>query len=169
MRKSVVGHTCMVCGTIGVHFEDACPHKEVVGMPESFRTVIHERTVAAVRATHFFPPEHIEACELLPILRTSKLAPAALCCVSCDMLALEAIWCAKCDAVACATCMGPLTQTYDDAMTARSFWACPRCRCIEIDMFHEVGALRVLAKQWLETSAIAADAIATATLKEKVK
>ena len=107
MRKSVAGHTCMTCGAIGAHFEDDCPQRAAVGMPESLRTTLHDKTVAAVRTTHFFPPEHVRAHELLPILCASKLAPSALCCVSCDELALKAIWCSNCDATVCETCLGP--------------------------------------------------------------
>ncbi len=153
----------MTCGAIGVHFEDDCPQRAAVGMPESLRATLHDKTVAAVRATHFFPPEHIKAHELLPILRASKLAPSALCCVSCDELALQAIWCSNCDAVVCEPCLGPVALPAKVAEHA-PVWACPGCRCIDLDMFFVVGALRALAQQWLAASvAIVDDAASTTT------
>jgi hypothetical protein len=136
---SLQGHTCRVCNAIGDHLEDACPSRSLVHMPRTFRKEVHERTVAEVRETFFVPPNFIPGGELYALLRARFDVPPGLRCVACALLAHDAVWCACCDVVACAACVGPATEPY----------VCGRCGDVGPDSFHVVSALRTLCDNWV--------------------
>ena len=144
---SVQGHTCKICNVIGEHLEDACPSKSLVHLPRTFRKEVHDKTVAAVRETFYVPPNYLPGGELIPILRQRPDVPPALTCVACVKLAAEAVWCACCDVIACAACLGPATEPY----------VCCKCGTSFPDNFHVVTAVRALCDAWTRAMTLSAD------------
>ena len=144
---SVQGHTCKICNLIGEHLEDACPSKSLVHMPRTFRKEVHDKTIVTIRETFFMPPDYLPGCELLPVLRERSDVPPELQCIACTKLVQDAIWCACCDVLACASCLGPPTEPY----------VCCSCRATSPDNFHVVGAVRALATAWLHALTRCAD------------
>ena len=136
---SVQGHTCKICNAIGEHLEDACPAKTLVHLPRTFRKEVADKTVAAIRETFMTPPNYVPGAELVPLLRGRTDVPPELQCASCTQLAHDAIWCACCNIIACAACLGPPNEPY----------VCPQCADAGTDTFHVVNALRGLETAWL--------------------
>ena len=146
------GYTCPQCGQLGQHFEDRCPVKAFVGVPEVQRKAMQEAAIldALGPASFARPPGYIAGQELQCILRNRTDVPSFLRCSACTHLAENAVWCQTCDAIACSECMAP-----KDAQ-----WQCPLCESVDEDNFHVVTALRRMADAWLESMTMGVDATA---------
>ena len=146
-KKSVRGHTCVVCGEIGSHLEDRCPSKPLVHMPEVLRQQLREEAVTtALGCSHH--PAYVAASELIPLLRCRPDVPPALTCLACCKLAENAVWCRDCDAVCCSGCLAPPDEQ----------WLCPQCHSLDEDNYQVVGPLRAVIDSWLRTAATHVDA-----------
>jgi hypothetical protein len=144
---SVRGHTCAVCGEIGNHFEDHCPAKPLVHMPEVLRQQLREEAVViALGSGHH--PAYLAASELVPMLRVRPDVPPCLMCMACCRLAEGAVWCRTCDAVCCSACLAPVDEP----------WLCPQCGSVDEDNFHVVGPVRGAIDAWLRHAAATVDA-----------
>ena len=141
-------YTCPTCGLIGQHFQDACPSRSLVGLPEVFRKREHDKAIAEATKTFECPPGYLTGHELLPLIRTRADVPPWLKCVSCAALVDAPVWCEQCDCIACAACMAPPDEQY----------VCPKCNTRKEKHFHHVGALREIAKAWIHTAVSCIDA-----------
>ena len=146
------GYTCPHCGQLGAHFEDRCPAKPFIGVPEVQRIAMQEAAVLDATGPAYYctPPGYISGAELRCMLRARADVPPCLRCSACAHLCVDAVWCATCDAIACSGCLAPPDEA----------WCCPRCECTAEDNFHVVTAVRQLAEGWLAAMAVAVDTTA---------
>ncbi len=144
------GYTCPQCGQLGQHFEDRCPVKAFVGVPEVQRKAMQEAAIEEAYGPlvdDATPPGFISGMELQCILQKRTDVPPYLRCAACCLLATDAVWCQQCDAIMCSTCLAPPDET----------WVCPVCRTYVEDNFHVVKALREMASAWMRATAMDID------------
>ena len=93
----------------------------------------------AVAAVPGFPPAailgpmHLSAQQLYTAVVTRSDVPRWCSCCACGLIAAEAVWCAQCNAVACARCMTPVGPEST---------LCPVCGTTSGDDIHAVAPLR---------------------------
>ena len=146
------GYTCPHCGQLGQHFQEKCPIKPFIGIPEVQRKAMQEVAILEAAGPSTFdyntPPGFISGLELQCILRTRLDVPSFLRCAVCCQLVADAVWCSTCDAVSCSACLAPPDEA----------WVCPGCRSCCEDNFHVVTAVRDIAAAWLKGMALEVDA-----------
>jgi len=152
------GYTCPHCGQLGQHFQDRCPVKPFIGVPEVKRMAMQEAAIleaagptgplgGEVQTDKSLPPGFISGAELRCMLRSRLDVPSFLRCTACCQLAVDAVWCQTCDTIACSGCLAPGEEP----------WLCPHCNGISEDNFHVVTAIRRMADGWMKAMAMEVD------------
>jgi hypothetical protein len=153
------GYTCPRCMALGQHYEDKCPVRQFVGVPEARRVAIQQQSLLdamgcelptpaaesmpatrTVLETATVLPGFISGQELQCILRNRPDVPYFLRCLACTQLAQDAVWCRTCDAVACTACLAPPDER----------WVCPQCQSHSEDNFHIVTSIRHIIDSWIK-------------------
>lgn len=156
-QDTLRGYTCPHCSQLGAHFEDRCPLKPFIGVPEVQRKAMQEAALAEAMGPERAgctttprptPPGFISGTELQCMIRTREDVPPCLRCSVCTLLSTDPVWCQVCDAIACSTCLAPPDEQ----------WVCPYCETANEENFHVVTALRDLCRAWTRAVTLAVDA-----------
>ena len=149
------GYTCPHCSQLGQHFQDKCPVKPFIGVPEVKRMAMQEAAILEAAGPESqilqldaaFPPGFISGAELRCMLRSRLDVPSFLRCSACCQLVVDAVWCQTCDTIACSGCLAPADEP----------WLCPHCEGTCEDNFHVVAAIRHIADSWMKAMAMEVD------------
>ncbi len=144
---SVRTHTCAVCNVIGQHFENHCPSKHLVGLPEVKRRTLHEQAELTFYESTCHPAL-VDADVAIDIIRRRGDVPQSLRCFVCTFLCDKAVWCERCDTIACSLCLAP-----PDCQ-----WVCAKCMTVDETAFHVVGPLRDMCEHWIKLATVQCDA-----------